>query len=166
MRAMRVIVVVFLVLLTAIPNAYTESVFGGWSVTEERQEIDDSIITIASLYEEDRQAILFVRCWYDEIDVFVKSLVGEFHEQDVEVRIRIDDNPPEDYVWNRSEGRTAAFVLDDEIESLMERVVDLENPNVERRLLIRVPTGNTFSFNMKGFLWAILPVAYACNASF
>ena len=150
------------VLLIAI-TAAAESVFGGWSVTERREEIDDSIITSATLYEENHQAILYVRCWRDEIEVFVKSLVGEFHEQNVEVRIRIDDDPPEHYVWIRSTNRTFAFVPKDEIESLIERFVDMEDPNKGKRFLVKVPVGYTFSFNVGGFLWAFVPVGYACG---
>ena len=97
-------------------------------MTERIEEIDDSIITVARLYEEDRRAVLHIRCWHDEIEVFVKSLVGEFHEQDVEVHIRIDDDPPEHYEWIRSTDRTAAFVPKDETESLLDSLLDMGEP--------------------------------------
>ena len=163
---MKSILIGFAVLSMVNPAADAESVFGGWSVTERREEIDDSIITVASLYEDDRRAILQIRCWHDEIEVFVRSLIGEFYEQNIEVHIRIDDDPSESYVLLRSTHRAAAFVPEDETERLMERFVDLENPNREKRLLVKVPAGYTFSFNVKGFLWALLPVVYACGESF
>ena len=163
---MKSILIGFAVLLIVIPASHAESVFGGWSVTERREEIDDSIITVASLYEEDRRAILQIRCWHDEIEVFVRSLVGEFYEQNVEVHIRIDDDPSEAYVLLRSTHRAAAFVPKEETESFMESLVDFEIPNRVKRLLVKVPSGYTFSFNVKGFLWALLPVVYACGESF
>ena len=161
---MKAILIGFPVLLIAISVAHPESVFGGWSVTEEVQEIDDSILTLASLYEENRRAVLHIRCWRDEIEMFVQSFVGEFHEQNVQVRVRVDDNPPEDQVWNRSADRTAAFFPDDGSDTYLELLFDFENPNKESRFLVRVPAGYTFSFNMKGLLWAMMPVAYACGA--
>ena len=163
---MKAISIGFSVLLIAISVAHPESVFGGWSVTEEVQEIDDSILTLASLYEENRRAVLHIRCWRDKLEMFVQSFVGEFHEQNVQVRLRVDDNPPEDQVWNRSANRTAAFVPDDGSDTYLELLLDFENPNKESRLLVRVPAGHTFSFNMKGLLWAMMPVAYACGADF
>ena len=161
---MRAILIGFTVLLIAISVAHPESVFGGWSVSEEVQEIDDSILTLASLYEENRRAVLHIRCWRDEIEMFVQSFVGEFHEQNVQVRVRVDDNPPEDQVWNRSTDRTGAFYPDDGSDTFLELLLDFENPNKESRFLVRVPAGHTFTFNMKGLLWALMPVAYACGA--
>ena len=162
---MKAILIRLVVLLIAISASHAESVFGGWYVTETLQEIDDSIITLASLYEEDRRAILYIRCWHDEVRVFVKSLVGEFHEQEVEVQVRIDNDPPDQYVWIRSTDRAAAFVPED-ATVFLERLADYENPNKEKRLLVKVPAGYTFSFNVKGLLWAIFPVAFACEDSF
>ena len=163
---MKAIFIRLVILLIAIPASHAESVFGDWSVTETVQEIDDSIVTLASLYEEERRAILYIRCWHDEVQVFVNSLVGEFHDQDVEVQVRIDNDPPEQYVWMRSASRGAIFVPKDETEPLLERLVDYENPNKEKRLLVKVPAGYTISFNLKGALWAILPIAFACEDIF
>ena len=163
---MKAILIGTLVLLIAISVAHAESVFGGWSVTEEVQEIDDSILTLASLYEENRRAVLHIRCWRDELEMFVQSFVGEFHDQTVQVRVRVDDNPPEDQVWNRSANRTAVFFSDDGLDTYLESLLDFENPNKDSRFLVRVPTGHTFTFNMKGLLWALMPVVYACGADF
>ena len=163
---MKTILIGTAILLIAISVAHPESVFGGWSVTEEVQEIDDSVLTVASLYEENHRAVLQIRCWRDEIEMFVQSFVGEFHEQNVQIRVRVDDNPPQDQVWNRSADRTAAFSPNDGSDTYLELLVDLENPNKESRFLVRVPAGYTFSFNTKGLLWAVMPVAYACGADF
>ena len=146
------------------PMAWAEPALGDWNVWKDTDVMDDSVRVTSSLLDDGGDKSLYVRCWRDEIDIFVSWGDDEYFGGDawtIEVRARIDSDPMDSETWSLSDDRSSTFFPDEPLVEFLGRIA------VASRLILRVTPPNrssvTVTFDLTGVRWALMPVADSCG---